>query len=285
MKLDEDALWEQDWPLHALCRRYARGNCPDDTLWLAQIQDLLFSGISPAEADEDGRTPFEFLNDTRANAEWEYAPEAAKLLVLHGFNPLLKNRHAAIPLLDIFLGVETGSAHAQIGLGALQGLIERETTSPLRDEEGGNPLHALCKTEPGVLPSVLEDMGEGLSGKPALPEHWFNAPNNDGRRPLDMIWDERGEWGKLLTEHDLWSREISAELYLEATENMVARGADITSPNANGNLIARTIWMALSQDTELADLAGPTLTSHLQQWKIDEGTPAATRRIAPGARL
>lgn len=288
--MTEDAYYRQRWPLHALGSSFARGIRDDDDAWLQEWKRLL--RMHPAtESDASGQLPFDCLQPTDER-EWQHAGQAAELLVVHGFNPLeRRDNRGACPLVANFFGAQTGSVFEGIGLGLMRGLARREASQPMRTEQGGNALHAFLVW--GVwgaelLPWVLKyhDPEPGNSSL-RLPSTWFDAPDDDGLRPLDLIWGHGQLWDKTMGVVDLSQRELDMACLLEATGALVKGGADPWHDSEQAQRILGALVCAngVQHTWAMGVPGGVALAARIEQGLLERGTAIVNKPGGSKIRL
>lgn len=277
--MTEDAHYRQRWPLHALGSSFARGIRDDDDAWLQEWKRLL--RMHPAtEPDAAGQLPFDCLQQTDER-EWQHAGQAAELLVVHGFNPLERREgRGACPLVANFFGAQTGSVFEGIGLGLMHGLARREAKQPMRTEQGGNALHAFVAWGAELLPWVLEyhDPEPGRASL-CLPAVWFDAPDDDGMRPLELIWAPGHLWDKTMGVADLSQRELDMACLLEATDALVKGGADPLRDRGQAQRMLDALVCANgAQHTWAMGVpGGVALAARIEQGLLERGTSIVNR--------
>ena len=283
--LSEDERYAQQWPLHDLARNYGQGSCTDDEAWFSSFRAILdaYGGANtPCNLDT---LPFDLLLPA-GNSSWQFAPQAAALLVEHGFNPLHRIS-SGVPAVEVFLGAQEGTAHEAIGIAVVAALARCERTGALRTENGGNFFHALCQERPELLPWVLDHHNPiPGAGRLHLPQAWFNAPNNEQRRPLDLIWDANGKWHQAMMLTDEGEQEIEISFLLAATGSLLDGGADIFTTTPTSFVLADAIYTGVcASENAREQLRGSPLLRMLEHHALDQGTLGAPPRRRGLTRL
>lgn len=281
--LNEDDIFAQRWPLHALCREYAQGSRLDDDAWLSELKALLDAGHDPGAFTEGGLTPFDLLSPA-GNAPYKNAPHGASLLIEHGYNPFIV--HEDGPISGAYLLVEgiQGTPDEMIALAMIRTLIETDASAPKRSIDGGNILHVTVDADPDNIPALLE--WETSTGQRTdIPPQWLDMPDKLGRRPLDLIWGAGGKWDKAITLEPP-SYKDSTYALLDATRSMIDAGADIFTSHPDKPALIHTIASAVkaSQKAERY-LQGTPLLSTLDQYQLDTSTHQAIKQRHARTRL
>lgn len=263
------------WPLHALLRDYSLGEVQDDDAWLEKVSCLV-NESSASQACGYQLRPLDMLSPA-GNAPWSKAPDAAALLVRNGANPLVASVPARSPPLVAILGsaVQCNVYHA-LSVAVVNQLISNDALSPLQTQEGGNLLHLLCRSEPSVLPWMMEE-GAGLSSDTkslTLPNRWLTALDCRGRSPLDTIWEEGGTWDYIVQPGRCQNFDEEVSYLLAITGMFVERGVDICRLGPRGVAVADLMVPRITSCQEALDqLERSPLLSMLEQHALDRQTP------------
>lgn len=209
----------KEFPLHNLVKR---GRELDGAGWPGRAQILLEKGEDPNLLDTLNQTPFgSLVNSGVTNL---YAGRIAQLLIEHGANPLIQDC-AILTALEQAYPYQGGNS--QLVGPALQAILEKEATAPLRGEHGENTLQLLAIRMPYALSDWFEKKNWAIQLKLDIPEEWMRAEDEKKNNLLHLIW------GRDLQFHQL--DELELDNIWRATSFLDQNGIDLKAVNTEGN--------------------------------------------------